>query len=87
MMDKVGNRIARSEIAQIKVAVPLMAQRLCDITIQAHGAAGVCDDFGLGYAYARLRVMRLGDGPDEVHNRTISRVELDKYRTARGKAA
>jgi len=83
LMDTVGNRVARSEIAQIKVAVPLMAQRLCDITIQAHGAAGVCDDFGLGYTYARLRVMRLGDGPDEVHNRTIARIELDKYRPPR----
>ena len=83
MMDMVGNRVARSEISQIKVAVPLMAQRLCDTTIQAHGAAGVCDDFGLGYAYARLRVMRLGDGPDEVHNRAIARAELDKYRPAR----
>jgi acyl-CoA dehydrogenase len=83
MMDLVGNRTARSEIAQIKVAVPLMAQRLCDLTIQAHGAAGVCDDFGLGYTYARLRVMRLGDGPDEVHNRTIARIELDKYRAPR----
>jgi acyl-CoA dehydrogenase len=87
MMDTVGNRVARSEIAQIKVAVPLMAQRLCDVTMQAHGAAGVCDDFGLAFAYARLRVMRLGDGPDEVHNRTIARTELDKYRPKREKTA
>jgi acyl-CoA dehydrogenase len=81
MMDRLGNKGARSEIAQIKVAVPRMGQRLCDMVIQAFGAAGVSDDFGLAFTYARLRVMRLGDGPDEVHNRTIARIELDKYRS------
>ena len=81
LMDTVGSKAARSDIAQIKVAVPRMAQKLCDITIQAHGAAGVCNDFGLSYTYARLRVIRIADGPDEVHNRTISRLELKKYRT------
>lgn len=86
LMDTVGNKAAKSEIAQIKVAVPLMAQSLCDTVIQAFGAAGVTDDFGLGYTYARLRVMRIADGPDEVHNRTIARVELDKYRPPRAQS-
>jgi acyl-CoA dehydrogenase len=85
-MDTVGNKVARSEISQIKVAVPRMGQKLCDMTIQAFGASGVSDDDLLGYTYARLRVMRLGDGPDEVHNRVIAREELRPYR-ARAKAA
>jgi acyl-CoA dehydrogenase len=83
LMDTIGNKGARSEISQIKVAVPRMGQRLCDVVIQAFGAAGVSNDFGLGYTFARLRVMRIGDGPDEVHNRTIARIELDKFRTTR----
>jgi acyl-CoA dehydrogenase len=82
LMDSVGNKVARSEISQIKVAVPRMGQKLCDMVIQAFGAAGVTDDYLLGYTYARLRVMRLGDGPDEVHNRTIAREELRPYREA-----
>jgi acyl-CoA dehydrogenase len=80
LMDTVGNKVARSEISQIKVAVPRMGQKLCDMVIQAYGGAGVSDDALLGYTYARLRVMRLGDGPDEVHNRTIAREELRRYR-------
>ena len=84
LMDKVGAKNARSEIAQIKVAVPRMGQKLCDLTIQAFGAAGVSDDFMLGYTYARLRVMRIADGPDEVHNRTVAREELRRYRAAAG---
>jgi acyl-CoA dehydrogenase len=79
LMDKVGVEKARSEISQIKVIVPELAQHLCDVVQQAHGAAGMCDDFGLAYTFARLRVMRIGDGPDEVHNRVIARKELKKY--------
>ncbi|BCG04930.1 acyl-CoA dehydrogenase (plasmid) [Paraburkholderia sp. PGU19] len=79
LMDKVGVKNARSEISQIKVIVPELAQRLCDVVQQAFGAAGMCDDFGLAYTFARLRVMRIGDGPDEVHNRVIALNELKKY--------
>jgi acyl-CoA dehydrogenase len=79
MMDKVGVKNARSEISQIKVIVPQLAQQLCDVVQQAYGAAGMCDDFGLAYTFARLRVMRIGDGPDEVHDRVIARNELKKY--------
>lgn len=79
LMDTVGVQNARNEISQIKVIVPELAQQLCDWTQQAHGAAGMCDDFGLGYTFARLRVMRIGDGPDEVHNRVIARNELKKF--------
>jgi acyl-CoA dehydrogenase len=80
LMDTVGNKAARSEISQIKVAATRMGQRVADMTIQAFGGAGVTDDFGLGHAYARMRTLRIGDGPDEVHNRTIARIELAKYR-------
>jgi acyl-CoA dehydrogenase len=79
LMDTVGVKNARSEISQIKVIVPRLAQQLCDIVQQAFGAAGMTDDFGLAYMYARLRVMRIGDGPDEVHNRVIARHELAKF--------
>jgi alkylation response protein AidB-like acyl-CoA dehydrogenase len=58
-------------------------QRVVDLSIQAHGAAGVSDDFGLAALYARARTMRLVDGPDEVHNRTVGRLEFAKYRTGR----
>lgn len=83
LMDKVGAKNARSEISQIKVIVPELAQRLCDLVQQAYGAAGMCDDFGLAYTFARLRVMRIGDGPDEVHNRVIALNELKKYASPR----
>lgn len=83
LMDTVGVQQARNEISQIKVIVPELAQHLCDVVQQAHGAAGMCDDFGLGYTFARLRVMRIGDGPDEVHNRVIARNELAKYKTTK----
>ncbi|WP_366941034.1 acyl-CoA dehydrogenase family protein [Sphingobium sp.] len=83
LMDTVGNKGARSEIAQIKVAATRIGQSIADMAIQAHGAAGLCDDDGLGFAFARMRMIRIGDGPDEVHNRTIARLELDKYRTPR----
>jgi acyl-CoA dehydrogenase len=83
LMDTVGNREARSEISQIKVAATRMGQAVANLAIQAHGAAGLCDDEGLGFAYARMRMISFGDGPDEVHNRTIAREELRKYRGAR----
>ena len=79
MMDTVGNKAARAEIAMIKVAAPLMACQVLDWAIQAHGAAGICDDFGLAQAYAHARTLRLADGPDEVHRNQIGRLELAKH--------
>jgi alkylation response protein AidB-like acyl-CoA dehydrogenase len=80
MMDKVGNKAAQAEIAMIKVAGPAVALRIIDDAIQAHGGAGVCEDFGLARAFASIRTLRLADGPDEVHNRAIARLEFGKYR-------
>ena len=82
MMDKAGNKVARLEIAMIKVAAPRMALKIIDDAIQAHGAGGVSEDFGLAKQYASMRTMRLADGPDEVHNRAIARWEMGKYRAA-----
>ncbi len=79
MMDTVGNKIAAKEIAMIKVAAPNMACQVIDWAIQAHGGAGVSDDFGLAYAYAQARTLRLADGPDEVHRQQIGRIELSRY--------
>jgi len=79
MMDKVGNKGAKLEIAMIKVAAPRMALKIIDDAIQAHGGAGVSSDAGLAYSYARIRTLRLADGPDEVHNRSIARLELAQY--------
>ena len=79
MMDVAGNKVARGEIAMIKVAAPRMALRIIDDAIQAHGGAGVSQDFGLAKSYAGIRTLRLADGPDEVHNRSIAQVELGKY--------
>jgi acyl-CoA dehydrogenase len=76
LMDTVGNQKARIEIAAIKVAVPTMALKVIDRAIQVHGAAGVTDDFPLASFYAHMRTLRLADGPDEVHKRTIAQVEL-----------
>ena len=78
-MDKVGNREARKEIGMIKVAAPLMACQVIDWAIQMHGAAGVCDDYGLAYAYANARTLRLADGPDEVHRDQIARLEMKRH--------
>ena len=80
-MDKVGNKEARKEIGMIKVVAPNMAAQVIDWAIQAHGAAGVSNDFGLSYAYARARAILLADGPDEVHQNQIARLELRKYQT------
>jgi alkylation response protein AidB-like acyl-CoA dehydrogenase len=79
MMDTVGNKVAQGEIAMIKVAAPRMALKVIDDAIQAHGGGGVSDDFGLAYKYAGIRTLRLADGPDEVHCRAISRMEMKKY--------
>ncbi len=68
-MDTVGNKVARAEIAMIKVKAPLMALGIIDDAIQAHGGAGVTTDFGLARSYASMRTLRLADGPDEVHRR------------------
>jgi acyl-CoA dehydrogenase len=78
-MDKLGNKAALGEIAMIKVAAPNMLCQVVDFAIQAHGAAGVTDDFGLAWAYAIARAMRIIDGPDEVHRNQIARLELRKH--------
>ena len=80
-MDQRGNKSARGEIAMIKVAAPRMALRIIDHAIQAHGGGGVGDDFGLAYDYAAIRTLRLADGPDEVHNRAIARMEFGRHAT------
>jgi acyl-CoA dehydrogenase len=79
MMDKVGNKTAQAEIAMIKVAAPNMALKIIDEAIQAFGGAGVSDEAGLAKDYAHIRTLRLADGPDEVHNRAIARLEVRKY--------
>src|SRR6476646_1991427 len=76
MMDTVGNKVARKEIAMIKVAAPNMALTVIDWAIQAHGGAGVCEDFPLASMYAKARTLRLADGPDEVHRNQIGKLEL-----------
>ena len=78
-MDTAGNKAARAEIAMIKVAAPNMLCTVLDWAIQAHGAAGVSDDFPLAQAYAYARTVRIVDGPDEVHRNQIGRLELGKY--------
>ncbi|MGQ9896620.1 MAG: acyl-CoA dehydrogenase [Acidobacteriota bacterium] len=80
-MDRYGNKVARTEIAMIKVVAPNMALRVIDRAIQVHGGGGVCADFGLAYAWAQARTLRLADGPDEVHRETIAKLELTKYRS------
>ena len=79
MMDTVGNKEARAEIAMIKVIAPNMALRVIDRAIQAHGGGGVSNDFGLAMAWAHSRTLRLADGPDEVHRAAIGKIELKKY--------
>jgi acyl-CoA dehydrogenase len=79
MMDKVGNKAARSEIAMIKVVAPNMACQIIDWAIQAHGGAGVSGDFPLAHAYAMVRTLRLADGPDEVHRDMIAKLELARH--------
>ncbi len=79
MMDTVGNKVARAEIAMIKVVVPNMTLRVLDRAIQAHGGAGVSQDTFLASAWAQVRTLRLADGPDEVHREAIAKLELAKY--------
>ena len=81
MMDTVGNKVAKSEIAQIKVVAPNVALKVIDRAIQLHGGAGVSADFPLAYMYAMQRTLRLADGPDEVHRAAVGKCELDKYAT------
>ena len=83
-MDVAGNKAARKEIAMIKVTAPLMACQVIDWAMQAHGGAGVCDDFQLAFFYAQARTLRFADGPDEVHRNQIARLELAGYRPAKG---
>ena len=82
MMDTVGNKVARGEIAMIKVAAPRVALKVIDDAIQAHGGGGVSADFPLAYSYAGIRTLRLADGPDEVHERTIARLEAKRWLNA-----
>ena len=80
MMDKHGNKVAKNEIAEIKVVAPAMALKIIDRAIQVHGGAGVTEDFPLASMWAHMRTLRLADGPDEVHKRSIARNEMKKYR-------
>jgi len=79
MMDTVGNKMAKSEIAMIKVVAPNIALEIIDMAIQAHGAGGLSEDFPLAYAYANQRTLRLADGPDEVHRVAVAKLELAKH--------
>jgi acyl-CoA dehydrogenase len=83
-MDTAGNKAARKEIAMIKVLAPNVALKVIDWAIQAHGAGGVSDDFGLAHAYAMARTLRFADGPDEVHRDQIARLELAEQLAAVG---
>ena len=78
-MDTAGNKVAKQEIAMIKVAAPNMALQVIDWAMQVHGGGGVCDDFPLAAAYAHARTLRFADGPDEVHRNAIARQELGRY--------
>ena len=83
MMDTVGNKDAKAEIAMIKVIAPNMAEQVIDWAIQAHGGGGVCQDFPLAMMYSHNRTLRLADGPDEVHRNQIARLELKKFEDAK----
>jgi len=79
MMDTVGNKVARTEIAMIKVVAPNVALNVLDRAIQAHGGGGVSQDFFLAHAWAALRTLRIADGPDEVHLESIAKMEIERY--------
>jgi acyl-CoA dehydrogenase len=87
MMDVAGNKVAKTEIAMIKVVAPSMACQVIDWAIQAHGGGGMCDDFPLAFNYAQARTLRFADGPDEVHRNAIAKWELGKYMAPKPKAA
>jgi alkylation response protein AidB-like acyl-CoA dehydrogenase len=87
MMDTVGNKAARSEIAMIKVIAPNMTLRVLDRAIQAHGGAGVSQDTFLAAAWANVRTLRLADGPDEVHMESIAKHELGKWTNTQKRSA
>jgi acyl-CoA dehydrogenase len=82
LMDRFDNKVARNQIAAIKVAVPNMSTQVIDRAIQVHGGAGVCQDFPLAEMYAHQRTLRIADGPDEVHRRTLGRLELGRFTPA-----
>jgi len=84
MMDTVGNKVAKAEIAMIKIVAPNMACQIIDWAIQAHGGGGVSQDFPLAYAYAHQRTLRFADGPDEVHRNAIAKLELAKHALIKG---
>ena len=86
MMDTVGNKVAKSEIAMIKVLAPVMAQQIIDWSIQAHGGGGVSDDFAVAQLWAHNRTLRIADGPDEVHRNAIAKIELSKYASLPGES-
>jgi acyl-CoA dehydrogenase len=79
LMDLGGNKLAKNDIAMIKVVAPSMACQVIDWAMQAHGGGGMCDDFPLAYAYTAARTLRFADGPDEVHRNAIAKLELGKY--------
>jgi acyl-CoA dehydrogenase len=79
MMDTVGNKHAKAEIAMIKVVAPNVACKVVDWAIQAHGGGGMSDDFPLAFMYAHQRTLRFADGPDEVHRASIAKLELGKH--------
>jgi acyl-CoA dehydrogenase len=83
MMDTVGNKVAKAEIAMIKVVAPNMACDIIDMAMQAFGAAGMSGDTPLAYSYANQRTLRLADGPDEVHRQSIAKLELAKHMTVK----
>ncbi len=86
MMDTVGNKVAKAEIAMIKVLAPNVAQQVIDWAIQAHGGGGVSDDFPLAQLWAHNRTLRLADGPDEVHRNAIAKLELARHVSLPGEA-
>ena len=83
MMDTVGNKVARAEIAMIKVLAPNVACKVIDWAMQAHGGGGMCDDFPLAHMYAHSRTLRFADGPDEVHRSAVAKLELGKHMAAK----
>lgn len=78
-MDRAGNKAAQNEIAMIKVQAPIMALRILDDAVQAHGGGGVSDDFHLAFDWANIRTLRFADGPDEVHRRAIAKAEFARH--------